>query len=350
MNRWPKVGRFVDRHFSPLRKSRRTTISALVAGLLRCQWIGLSRIARGMVDATTIRHRVKRIGRFFANGGVCHWAVTECLVELLMRTDRQNLVAIDWTDRGEYMLLIATLCWRRRGLPLAWRHVEKWRYEKSQNDEEDKLIGSLASRIGARPWVLVADRGFGRADLFKSLKSRGIDFVIRVKGNVCIEHFSFSGRIENIERKAGKAKRLADVLYHKTKKVQLTVVLTHKEPAPEPWYLATTLDLPPVQIARMYAKRMWIEENIRDCKTNFRLKLLRLGSPERMDRAMILIAIALVLLALTALASEHRGEDLQLSTRKRSEPALSFVSMGLRILEQFPRKLCIDKSLLRSTL
>lgn len=350
MNKWPKVGRFVDRYFTPLRKSRRTTISALVAGLLRCQWIGLSRIARGMVDATTIRHRVKRIGRFFANESVCRWAVTGCLVELLMRKDQHNLVAIDWTDRGDHMLLIATLCWRHRGLPLAWHHVEKWRYDKSQNHEEEKLIGSLASLIGTRPWVLLADRGFGRAGLFKSLKSRGIDFVIRVKGNVCIEHFSFSGRIENIERKAGKARLLAEVLYHKYQKVQLNIAITHKEPAPEPWYLATTLDLNAVQIAGLYAKRMWIEENIRDCKTHFGLKRLQLATPNRMDRAMIIIAIALVLVALTAMASLARGEDLQLSTRKKSEPALSFVSIGLRILEQYPRLLCIDKSLIRRCL
>ena len=114
MSRWPKVGQFMERYFAPLRKSRRTTISVLVVGLLRSQWIGLSRVARGMLDATTIRHRIKRIGRFFSNEGVCRWAVTQCLVELLMRPDRQSLVAVDWTDRGDDMLLIATFCWGRR--------------------------------------------------------------------------------------------------------------------------------------------------------------------------------------------------------------------------------------------
>jgi hypothetical protein len=303
-----------------------------------------------MVDATTIRHRIKRIGRFFANEGVCRWAVTQCLVELLMPPDRQSIVAVDWTDRGDYMLLIATLCWRRRGLPLAWHHVEKWHYEKSQNDEEEKLILRLAQLIGSRPWVLLADRGFARAQLFKSLKSHGVHFVIRVKGNVWIDHFSFSGRIDNVKHQAGKARRLCGVLYHKTQKVQLTLVTTHKEPAPEPWHLITTLDLPPAHVARLYAQRMGIEEAIRDCKTHLGLKRLRLATPDRLDRAMILIAIALLLLALTAQACHQRGEKLQLSTQKRSEPSLCFVSTALRILEQYPQRLCINMSFIRNAL
>ena len=44
-----------------------------------------------------------------------------------------------------------------------------------------------------------------------------------------------------------------------------------------------------------------------------------------------------------AAASIARGEQLNLSTRKRRGPVLSFVSLGLRILEQYPRLLSINR-------
>jgi hypothetical protein len=52
-----------------------------------------------------------------------------------------------------------------------------------------------------------------------------------------------------------------------------------------------------------------------------------------MDRAMLLVAPALLLIALTAAASEARGEDLKLSNNKRGVRVLSFISLGLRIIE-----------------
>ena len=84
MARWHKIGQFVERAFKPFRKSRRTTMTALVAGLPGSQRVGLANIARGMKDYTTIKHRVKRIGRFLANKSVESWLATECLIGFLI--------------------------------------------------------------------------------------------------------------------------------------------------------------------------------------------------------------------------------------------------------------------------
>ena len=344
MNRWRRINCFVDRVLSPFRKSRRSTISALLPGLLRKQPIGLSNIARGMRDATTVKHRVKRIGRFFSNPGVIPELATFCLVPYLLRKDHLNVIAVDWTDLGDYMLLKVSLVYRRRALPLAWQHVWKWHYEKSQNDEEEKLIAHLNAGIEPDyPWVLLADRGFGRTELFRWLDDRGIEFIIRVSGTAWIEHPHFSGTIDHVPRCPNHSHRYRRIQYRKERPVRTNLVVHHREPAPEPWYLVTNGNRAARSVGRLYAQRMRIEEGIRDCKSGFGFKHLQLSHPGRMDRAFLLVALAIILLALAAAASVARGDDLKLSTRKRPGPVLSFFSLGLRILEQYPHLLSINR-------
>ena len=64
MHRRRSVGQIIGRYFGLLRKSQRTTIGDLVVGLLRSAKAGEAAIARGMLDLTMVRHRIKRIWRF----------------------------------------------------------------------------------------------------------------------------------------------------------------------------------------------------------------------------------------------------------------------------------------------
>jgi len=347
MARWRQVDRFIDRSCCSFRKSQRRTMSALLVGLLRKQQVGLTSIARGMQDDTSVKHRVKRAGRFVANTGVSTEQATACLAKYLLRPKGPNVIAVDWTDVGDYMLLKASLIFQKRALPIAWRHVWKWVYDKSQNDEEEQLIDQLAKAIGDRRWVLLADAGFGRTELFRKLNRQGIAYVIRVNGRAWVDHQWFTGTIDNIPRRPGRGRIYCRVAYRKQRPVTVNLAIKHKEPAPAPWYLVTNQDLPAHQVARLYAQRMGIEEGIRDCKTGLGLKRLWLGAPDRMDRAMLLIALALLLIALTAAASQARGEDLKLANNKRCPRVLSYFSLGLRIIEQYPNRIAISRRFLR---
>ena len=55
MRRRRPSSRFIQQHFAGLRKSRRNTICALVAGLMSAGRLGVAAIARGMEPATTMR-------------------------------------------------------------------------------------------------------------------------------------------------------------------------------------------------------------------------------------------------------------------------------------------------------
>jgi Transposase DDE domain len=343
MTRWQKVPEFVRRVLPSIRRSQQTTAADLLEGLLRIQRIGLATIARGMRDDTTVKHRIKRAGRFCQNDGIEMQRVFDGMAKYLLAPDRRNVIALDWTSLGDYLLLKASLIWGKRSVPLAWRCVWKWQYEKSQNDEEATLVEQLIRAAGDRDWVLVADRGFGRADFLRWLDERGVRFVIRVSGQTFIEHPWFTGVLGNIPRRAGAGWMYKAVRYRKQSPVTVNLACHHKEPAPEPWYLATNLDITGQKAASLYAKRMGIEEGIRDVKSGLGLKHLWLGGPERMERAMILIALAVLLAVLTGAASTARGERLHLSNLKRSGPPLSFFALGLRIIEQYPDRLSISR-------
>ena len=348
MARWHDVEAFVRRALGSIRRSQQTTAAALLDGLLRVQKIGLTTVARGMRDDTTVKHRIKRAGRFCQNLGIGMQDVFDGLASYMLSRKALNVIALDWTDRGDYMLLKASLIFRKRSIPIAWRFVWKEHYDKSQNDEEEQLVEQLIRAVGKRPWVLLADRGFGRADFFRWLDERGVSFVIRVSGTAWIEHQWFTGLIDHLPRRAGRGWMYKAVWYRKRSPVRVNLACHHKEPAPAPWYLVTNLDVSARKAANLYAKRMGIEEGFRDCKSGLGLKSLWLGGPERMDRAMILIALAVLLAALTAAKSLSKGEQLKLCNNKRGKRVLGFFLLGLRIIEQYPQRISIARSYLHA--
>jgi hypothetical protein len=70
--------------------------------------------------------------------------------------------------------------------------------------------------------------------------------------------------------------------------------------ADEPWDLATNQPSAQQAVA-WYHQHFWIEESVKDSTSRFRLKHVRIGSPERLTRLLLALTIALCWLALTAL-------------------------------------------------
>jgi hypothetical protein len=321
-----------------VRKSQRKTIADLVLGLIRRRRVGLAAIARGMLDLTTVRHRIKRIWRFAQNDRISLSLVTLCLVRWVVGESGPATIALDWTYLPEYVLLAAKVCVCRRAVPVAWLVMHRSAFDserKSRNSAEEELIRRLAQAMGERPWVLVADRGFARADLLAKLQSWDIQFVIRGSGTTWADSQGFSCLLDDVPRSARRIARYEKVYYQKSRRVPLGLVVTHREPAPEPWYLLTNME-GAEEIVRLYRQRMWIEEAFRDAKTNLGLTKLWMARADRMERMMILVAIAMVLALLSTFHYRRRsgGRDPQLSTKRRGG-ALSIFCTGLELLYQY---------------
>ena len=353
MHRRRLVRSVMETHFGSFRKSQRTTIAALVTGLLVARRVGLASIARGMEDLTTVRHRIKRAWRFTCNRGVHHEVATEALVGWLLGSCESQqkhpvLIALDWTTLGNYWMLAAKIVVQRRAVPVAWRIVTIPQFSernKSRNQLEEDLIMRLQRVMGPRRWILLADRGFARADLFAKLNKASIQYVVRVSSNVWVETRSHRGKLDNIMRRPSRAVRYTQVLYQKTRRVPLNLVVTHREPAPEPWYLVTNADAHAREVARYYERRMGVEEGFRDAKSGLGLKHLWLATARRMERMMVLVAVAMALSVLAGMDWRRRfgNRDPQLTTKRRGGE-ISVFRLGLERL----RLPDIDASMIRN--
>lgn len=228
----------IQQHFPGLRKSQRTTIHALSQGLLHCGRVGSAEVARGMRDDTTVRHRIKRAERSVTNDRIDLLAVFEGLQNWVLSPTCETVVALDWTTLGPFKLLAANVVVARRAVPLAWHVMREGEFSdktKSRNDAEEQLIGLLRDRLSGDPWILVADRGFARADLFNKLQERDIRYVIRACGNPWVYTSVYEGSLDSFPRGVRRVRRYETAHYHKTTKVPVSMVVTHGEPAPEPW-------------------------------------------------------------------------------------------------------------------
>jgi hypothetical protein len=337
MGRRRSLAGLIGLHFASFRKSQRTTITALVFGLLMGRRLGLAAIARRMAGPLSVRHKIKRVGRFADNRGVPVSRATPRLVEwVLTLCPKAPVVALDWTDIGSGLVMLsAAVAVGGRAVPVGWTVMGQHAFtkrRKSRNDAEEALILRLRDAFGQSPWTLVADRGFARADLFRKLQGWAIRYVIRACGTPWVDTGQWSGLLCNIRRRPGCCERYGRVLYHKGMQVPVSLVVVHRGTAPEPWYLVTNAPGSRA-IEAAYRRRCWIEEHFRDAKSGLGLDKLRLKRAHRIERLLIVAAVAVLVAIAVGLSwrAEHGGADPQMTSHKRGQ-SLSVLTLGCELI------------------
>lgn len=103
--------------------------------------------------------------------------------------------------------------------------------------------------------------------------------------------------------KKGMCRFLANVQFRKEYPVQQHVVVRWKPGLPrnrdEPWFLMTDLQRSALSLSELPGKRMTIEELFRDDKNRrngWALRNTKLAKPERIDRLLLILALAYILL------------------------------------------------------
>lgn len=327
----------IGQHFAPFRKSQRKTLTALVFGLLMGRRLGLAAIARRMAGPVSVRHKIKRVGRFADNARVETCEASGCLVGwVLQLCQKAPVVALDWTDIGRgLVMLTAAVALCGRAVPVAWSVMGQGAFSKqrrSRNAVEEKMIGRLKEAFGQRRWTLVADRGFARADLFGKLSRWGIRYVIRACGNPWVDTGKWSGRLWDIRRWPDWCQRHQRVLYHKGMQVPVSLVVVHRGAAPEPWYLITNA-AGTRAVESAYRRRCWIEEHFRDAKSGLGLEGLHLKRAQRIERLLLVAAVAVLVAIAVGLGwrAQHEGLDPQRTSHKRGQ-SLSVLRLGYELI------------------
>ena len=347
--RLTRIEKFTSSLTKDLRPTQQATISQVVCGLLVCRSLILAEIARGFDTTVAFVHNLKRVFRYVSNERINQHRSKEIVAARLIHQlcrrlrlrPRQSLeVIIDWTSVGDYQVLSALVGIKGRAVPILQWAVKKWAFETSQNRVEEQFLQSLRRAIpSSLKTIIVADRGFGRTELFRFIKAEGFSYVIRVKGDVWIECRTYSGKLKDYPLLVGQTFKLSEVRYHKSKRLELKLALNCAliKGKLSSWLLATDLPLQARQLVEIYRRRFWCEESFRDQKQEFGLEGVRVTEACRLENLLLALALVFLILAVIGLKAEKLGLAVKFAGRKKGQKVLSWVQVGLHLLRESTR-------------
>jgi hypothetical protein len=296
-----------------LRLSQAKTLSILVAAAMRVQRVSLANIGRAMQGCA--KHQIKRCWRFCANDRVeTADAMRGIVARLLKKRSKKKkkkkkkklLIAVDWVDIKGFQTLVASVVLKGRSTPIAWASTTHHVYDghRSRNAFEESLLLVLRDMIPVSVEVVIlADRGFGRTALATFCQRQGFGYVIRIQPSVTVRLHGFHGKLLDYPVHKGIAKVLQRVSYRSDGAVTQNVVVHWRRNLPtkrdECWFLMTDQTGTAHQLCNLYGQRMTIEQLFRDDKSKrngWSLRDTQITKPQRLDRLLLILAIAYLLL------------------------------------------------------
>jgi hypothetical protein len=304
-----------------------------VAAAIRTERPNLATIGRRMAGPTTARGAIKRAWRFTDNHRVeVADAMAGVIARLVRKRKKRLLVSFDWTEVRDFHLLMAAACIGGRAVPLVWASYPEWKLTRSQNSLEEGLLRLLRTLI-PRPVtvVILADRGFGRAEWAAVCQELDFRYLVRIKPAVTVACARYRGALSRYPVHKGIAHVLREVDYRKDRRVRHNIVIRWRPDLPkkrdEPWYLMTDLEGRAEALCRLYGRRMSVEELSRDHKSRrngLALRNTRFQKVERFDRFLLVLALAYILLVGLGLQARLDFDPSAWCTNRRARECSAF--------------------------
>lgn len=369
------IGKLLHNVFSPAsqmidKRLHRSLLEAALT-LTDCRHLSIAGIGRCLRSTTAVKYTIKRIDRLFGNPRLHNkrHAYYQLMANMMIGSNPHPVILIDWsglTRCGEYHFLRASVAVGGRALTI-WESTYREKDYTSQKTHR-RFIKELRALLpkGCQP-IIVTDAGF-RCPWFKLIKKQGWHFVGRVRNMTqCRE----TGQKQWVRVKAyyGKATRTARLLFSgalakanpvegnfyvfrgkkqhrhrknlRGKQIQSSVSLKHSKREKEPWFLISSLPTDthtPKQIIMLYKKRMQIEEAFRDLKNTrngFSLRHCRSFDTERLNVALLIAAIAMLLLWIVGVMTKQQEHHLLFQANTvRHRNVLSTFTIGWQCLKR----------------
>lgn len=356
-----RVQKFSKAVTKDLLPTQQATIAQVACGMLVAQCMLLAEIARHLETTVKFAHNLKRVFRFASNPRLSarpdpaaeHQPLTAQLKvarrkihhlrrRLRLQPHQPLEIILDWTSVGPFQLLSALVGVEGRAVPVLQWSVRKWELKRSQNAFEYEMLRALRRIIPrSQPTVIIADRGFGRTELFRVLDELGFLYCIRVTGNAWVRFAGYEGALKDYAVSVGQTFKLSRVAYHKRQRYELKLAVNcaRIEGKASTWLLATNMNATARQLVAIYRRRFWCEEDFRDLKQAFKLEKVRVTSAEHLDVLLMALAIVIYLLAVLGVRAEKLGYATQFSTPKKGTRTLSWCHLALDLLKQSPKHL-----------
>lgn len=326
------------------RVTRQRNLAAMLVGIYLSGSVQLNRIASKVPSAAKLTSISKRLSRFVSNEGIdandCYCLVAEGVVQHLLASGSELRLIVDGSKvSADKQLLMVSIAYRRRALPLRWCWIPH-RKGRSSSAKQLTLLHEVYRLIAPEAKVsLVGDSEFGDVRVLQQLDLWGWRYALRQKGSCLYQDAAGSWHKLHSAVAEGQSKDLGEVLLTRKHRYRTGLVAHWQRGHKEPWLLATNYPSKHDTL-RAYAKRMWTEEMFGDFKGNgFDLESTRLSDEARLSR--LTMAVCLLYLWLIALGSAtiKRGERQLVDRTDRRD--LSIFRIGCYMLD---RKLRLEQS------
>jgi len=182
-------------------------LSLFITALIKARTVNLADIATVFTGKSRIESNYRRIQRFFKDFEMHYITLGKMLLSLLPK-DKQFIIAIDRTNwefgKNSINILMMTLIHKSISFPICWKLLEKG--GNSNYKERIEIFEQLLEILPVeRIKSLVADREFDGEKWITYLKSKDIEFHIRIKHTVKYNKHRLEG-----------GKRIKDVLDKQT--------------------------------------------------------------------------------------------------------------------------------------
>ncbi len=322
-----------------LRSTKVRNFVWLMLGIYLSRSVHLSRVAGKIPSSSKLLSITRRLSRFLADPSVKvrQWyqpVALEWLHAQLFNLGEIRLV-VDGTKVGfAHQLLMVSLAYRRRSVPIAWTWVKHVRGHSS-GYKQLALLSYIRQLIpGEARVILVGDTEFGSVKVLKKLDDWHWFYVLRQKTDTLVlaQGSNHWKAFESFVQKAGQSVWLENACYTSSKKYRVNLLAYWKVGEKEPWCLAT--NLPDKKSAlRYYKRRVWIEEMFGDMKKHgFDLESSMLRSFLRLSRLTLAVAFLYAWMISTGTNAIHRGKRHLVDVKSRRD--LSLFQIGMRIIER----------------
>ena len=273
----------------------------LIVGIHQSRSVYLSRIAGKIPGKAKLLSLIQRLSRWLANPAIDVHAWYEPIARSWLASQASHLqqvrLIVDGTKVGyAHQLLIVSLAYRKRAIPLAWTWVK---HIKGHVTAEAPLallsyVRSLLPKGIAV--LLVGDCEFGAVEVLRQMEEWHWDYVLRQKGrtHVCLPGQTAWRDFGSCVEKPGESVWLGQGWLTQSKIYAVNLLAHWKVGEDEPWCLAT--NLPDRQMTlQAYARRAWIEEMFGDLKSHgFDLECTMLRHAEKLSRLTLAVALLYV--------------------------------------------------------
>jgi len=352
--------------------SRYHAVKAAVSSALNHRCVTVTGLGRGIAGDVQEKHSIKRMDRLVGNRYLRTEApaVYRSMSRWLVNSATRPLILVDWSplspDQRFYLL--------RASIPLGGRALVIYEEAHEQRDHGGHQVHVAFLRQLAlilpetcRP-VLITDAGF-KNPWFRAVEAMGWDWIGRIRGRVQVSRpgedkwlFSTlltkllpSGRSMYLGRfDLARANPIECAIYGLRKVKKGRVSKTRKglrsrsehnrvnaARGRDPWLIATSLaggDTETKRILAAYQKRMQIEENFRDTKSEYYgLGLDRSRSRSAGRYTVLLLVNALAIFTAWLFGTAARLEKLHRryqANTVRHRTVLSSVFLGLRVIRR----------------